>query len=82
MSEAARDWSSEVKDLGDKIMDLTLLKAQELGDYLKEVHGVEAAAAHAPQVTVAAVDLREVAPHGASLAIDRARDDHPVQGLE
>jgi large subunit ribosomal protein L7/L12 len=45
MSEAARDWSSEVKDLGDKIMDLTLLKAQELGDYLKEVHGVEAAAA-------------------------------------
>jgi len=45
MSEEARDWSSEVKDLGDKIMDLTLLKAQELGDYLKDVHGVEAAAA-------------------------------------
>jgi len=45
MSEEARDWTSEVKDLGDKIMDLTLLKAQELGDYLKEVHGVEAAAA-------------------------------------
>ena len=46
MSEAsAREWSSEVKDLGDKIMDLTLLKAQELGDYLKDVYGVEAAAA-------------------------------------
>jgi large subunit ribosomal protein L7/L12 len=45
MSESARDWSSEVKDLGDKIMALTLLKAQELGDYLKDVYGIEAAAA-------------------------------------
>ena len=46
MSEAsAREWSSEVKDIGDKIMTLTLLKAQELGDYLKDVYGVEAAAA-------------------------------------
>jgi large subunit ribosomal protein L7/L12 len=33
-----------VKDLGDKIMALTLLKAQELGDYLKDVHGIEPAA--------------------------------------
>jgi large subunit ribosomal protein L7/L12 len=46
MSEAsAREWSNEVKDIGDKIMELTLLKAQELGDYLKDVYGVEAAAA-------------------------------------
>lgn len=45
MSESARDWSNEVKDLGEKIMALTLLKAQELGDYLKDVHGIEAAAA-------------------------------------
>ena len=45
MSEAARDWSTEVKDIGDKIMTLTLLKAQELGDYLKDVYGVEPAAA-------------------------------------
>ena len=44
MSEA-REWTSEVKDLGDKIMALTLLRAQELGDYLKDVYGVEAAAA-------------------------------------
>ncbi len=46
MSEASeREWSSEVKDIGDRIMALTLLKAQELGDYLKDVYGVEAAAA-------------------------------------
>jgi large subunit ribosomal protein L7/L12 len=46
MSEAsAREWSSDIKDIGDKIMGLTLFKAQELGDYLKDVYGVEAAAA-------------------------------------
>jgi large subunit ribosomal protein L7/L12 len=41
----AREWSPEIKDIGDKIMSLTLLKAQELGDYLRDVYGVEAAAA-------------------------------------
>lgn len=46
MSDAsAREWSAEIKDLGDKIMALSLLKAQELGDYLKDVYGLEAAAA-------------------------------------
>ncbi len=44
MSEA-REWSNEVKEIGDKIVELTLLKAQELGDYLKETYGIEAAAA-------------------------------------
>lgn len=46
MSEAAaREWSSDVRELGDKIMELTLLKAQELGDYLKDAYGIEPAAA-------------------------------------
>jgi large subunit ribosomal protein L7/L12 len=45
MSEAAKEWTAEVKDIGDKIMALTLLRAQELGDYLKDEYGVEAAAA-------------------------------------
>jgi len=44
MSESAREWSNEIKDIGDKIMALTLLRAQELGDYLKDVYGIEAAA--------------------------------------
>ena len=72
MSEEARDWSSEVKDLGDKIMDLTLLKAQELGDYLKEVHGVEAAAASVAVAAAPAADgggagcRREGLVHGRS----------------
>ena len=44
MAEAAHNWNSEIKDLGDKIVKLTLLQAKELGDYLKEEHGLEAAA--------------------------------------
>jgi large subunit ribosomal protein L7/L12 len=43
--QATKEWSKEVKDLGDKIVELSLLKAQELGDYLKDVHGIEPAAA-------------------------------------
>ncbi len=43
MAEAAREWNSDIKSLGDKIVDLTLLQAKELGDYLKDEHGLEAA---------------------------------------
>jgi large subunit ribosomal protein L7/L12 len=43
MAEAARNWNEDIKVLGDKIVGLTLLQAKELGDYLKEQHGLEAA---------------------------------------
>ena len=43
MSEV-KNWASEIKELGDKIVALTLMQAKELGDYLKEVHGIEPAA--------------------------------------
>ena len=46
MSEAAtaeRSWTAGIKDLGEKIVKLSLLEAKELGDYLKEVHGIEPA---------------------------------------
>ena len=43
MAEAARNWNADIKTLGEKIVGLTLLQAKELGDYLKEEHGLEAA---------------------------------------
>ena len=43
--ETTRQWSGDVKQLGDKIVELSLLQAQELGDYLKDVHGIAPAAA-------------------------------------
>ena len=39
-----REFSSEAKQLGDKIVGLTLKQAKELSDYLEEVHGIKAAA--------------------------------------
>jgi large subunit ribosomal protein L7/L12 len=41
---SAKTWDSAIKDLGDKIVALTLMQAKELGDYLKEEHGIEPAA--------------------------------------
>ncbi|MHC4225907.1 MAG: 50S ribosomal protein L7/L12 [Planctomycetota bacterium] len=46
-AKEARKWSSDIKKLGDKIVGLTLMQAKELGDYLKEEHGIEPAAAGA-----------------------------------
>jgi len=43
MSET-REFSATTKELGDKIVALTLKDAKELSDYLKEVHGIEPAA--------------------------------------
>ena len=45
MSEGnGRTWSADVKDIGDKIAALTITKAVELRDYLKEVYKIEPAA--------------------------------------
>jgi len=42
--DSAKKWGSDIKKLGDKIVSLTLMQAKELGDYLKEEHGIEPAA--------------------------------------
>jgi large subunit ribosomal protein L7/L12 len=39
-----REFSAAAKELGDKIVELTLKQAKELSDYLEEVHGIKAAA--------------------------------------
>jgi large subunit ribosomal protein L7/L12 len=45
MAEApAKQWKAETKELGDKIVSLSLLEAKELADYLKDEHGIEPAA--------------------------------------
>lgn len=44
MSDEEKTFSAETKELGDKIVGLTLMQAQELVDYLKDEHGIEAAA--------------------------------------
>ena len=47
------EYAPEIKELGDKIVALSLLQAKALGDYLKEVHGIEAAAGGAVMMAAA-----------------------------
>ena len=37
------DFDASITELGDKIVQLSLLQAKQLVDYLKEVHGIEPA---------------------------------------
>ena len=43
-AEATREFSKDTKELGDKIVALSLKAAKELSDYLDEVHGIKPAA--------------------------------------
>ncbi len=60
MSEEAREWSEDIKKLGDKIVGLTLMQAKELGDYLKDEHGIEPAGGGAVMVAGPAGGVEEV----------------------
>lgn len=65
MSEAAvaeRTFSSDIKELGDKIVKLTLLQAKELGDYLEDVHGIKPAAGGAVMMAGPAAGGAAAAP--------------------
>lgn len=64
MSDAAvAEYSATTKDLGEKIVGLTLKEAKELSDYLKDVHGIEPAAG-------GAVMMAAPADGGAAAAVE------------
>ncbi len=41
--EPAKEFSGEIKEIGDKIVSLTVKDAQLLADYLKDTYGIEPA---------------------------------------
>ncbi|MEL7472473.1 MAG: 50S ribosomal protein L7/L12 [Planctomycetota bacterium] len=41
---AVKEFDGAITDLGDKLADLTLKQAVDLGDYMKDKYGIEAAA--------------------------------------
>ncbi len=54
MAEApAKEFSADIKSLGDKIAGLTLVQAQSLTDYLKDAYGIEPAAGGAVMMAAA-----------------------------
>ncbi|MFG0305731.1 MAG: 50S ribosomal protein L7/L12 [Phycisphaerales bacterium JB040] len=40
----AKEFDAKIKDLGDQLAGLTLKEAVDLGDYMKDTYGIEAAA--------------------------------------
>ncbi len=42
-AESTKEFDDATKELGDKIVGMTLLQAKSLADYLEEVHGIEPA---------------------------------------
>jgi len=49
-TESTREFSADTKELGDRIVGLTLKAAKELSDYLDEVHGIKPASGGAVMV--------------------------------
>ena len=71
MSEAATlEYSSTTKDLGDKIVALTLKQAKELSDYLEKEHGIKPAAGGAVMVAGGPVGGAAAAPAEVQTEID------------
>ena len=59
-AEATVEFDEATKELGDKIVSLTLLEAKKLADYLKDVHGIEPAAGGAVMMAAAEPDAAAV----------------------
>jgi large subunit ribosomal protein L7/L12 len=77
MSET-REFSAATKELGDKIVALTLKDAKELSDYLKDVHGIEPAAGGA--VVMAAPGAGDGG--GAAAVEEKTEFDVVLEGYE
>jgi large subunit ribosomal protein L7/L12 len=65
-----REWKAGIKELGDKIVALTLLEGKELSDYLKEVHGIEPAAGGAVMMAAPAAGGAGDAADSGPVAMD------------
>ena len=69
MSEEKKEFSSDIKELGDKIVALTLMQAKDLADYLKDEHGIEPAAGGAVMMAGPAAGAAEEAEEQTSFNV-------------
>jgi large subunit ribosomal protein L7/L12 len=69
-AEATKEFSAPTKELGDKIVALTLKQAKELSDYLEEVHGIKAAAGGAVMMAAGPAGGGAAAPVEAKTEFD------------
>jgi large subunit ribosomal protein L7/L12 len=78
MSEAATmEFSANTKELGDKIVELTLKQAKELSDYLEQVHGIKPAAGGGMVMMAGAAGGGAAAP----AAVEKTEFDVVLEGF-
>lgn len=71
MSDSATlEVAPELKDLGDKIANLTLKQAKELSDYIEQAYGIKPAAGGAVMMAAPAGDGGGAAPAAAQTEFD------------
>lgn len=82
--QAATSVSADIKELGDKIVALTLMQAQELVDYLKNEHGIEAAAGGAVMMAgpVAGGDAEEAEEKSSFDVVLKEYGDKKIQVIK
>ena len=69
-AEATTEFDAATKELGDKIVGLTLLEAKQVADYLKEVHGIEPAGGGAVMMAAPGGGDGDAAPAAAKTEFD------------
>jgi large subunit ribosomal protein L7/L12 len=75
--------SEQIKELGDKIVALTLLQAKELADYLKETYGIEPAAGGADMMAAPAAAAAEAPAEKTSFTVVlKAAGDKKIQVIK
>jgi large subunit ribosomal protein L7/L12 len=77
-AESTRTFSPSCKELGDKIVSLTLKEAKELSDYLEEVHGIKAAAGGAVMMAGPAAGPAAAAPVVEKTEFDVIVESYPA----
>ena len=77
-AEAIREYSHATKEMGDKIVSLTLKEAKELSDYLENVHGIKPAAGGAVMMAAPSGD----AGGAAVAAVEKTEFDVVIESYE
>jgi large subunit ribosomal protein L7/L12 len=67
--EAVKEFDSAIKDLGDKLSELSLKQAVDLGDYMKDAYGIEAAAGGGVMMAAAGGDAGGAAEEQSEFAV-------------
>jgi large subunit ribosomal protein L7/L12 len=78
----AKEFAAEIKELGDKIVALTLKEAVDLADYLKTEHGIEPAAGGAVMMAGPAAAAEEEEEQTAFDVILKEIGDKKIQVIK